>query len=346
MANCVAGVAFLLQHKVNVNAKDGLQGGTALGGAALRGHVECAKLLLDAKAEVDLPDQDDRTPLFTAAENNFTRTVNLLLEHKANAKARDRFGRTPIDACTLAWLRDRLLHSTCEPAPPAPLAPIPPNLMSLECDSSRNESSGGPFRLPAAVLSHLLSFLDTHTLARHVFPVCKAFRARSTDAKLYTDLKFTSSCDAATAKRLVELAGPHLQSLTLTHDEVLPVVARRASPARLRLLDTPLSNPRKFRLLAQFVIEWQKRRLLSTEASLCSLAITTQIMSKTLVQRMNKAQLVLKREEITIDDFATGTWYACQETRMIRPCACYDKLHSSCVKCRGMCLALRNRRKR
>lgn len=74
---------------------------TPLGEACRRGNLECARLLLEAKASVNgnssmsCPDTGSYTPLMLAAQSS--EMVKLLLSHKADPNARDRNGRTALD---------------------------------------------------------------------------------------------------------------------------------------------------------------------------------------------------------------------------------------------------------
>ena len=56
--------------------------------AALKGHTETVKLLLENKADVNACRTDDgATPLYIAAHKGHTETVKLLLENKADVNA-------------------------------------------------------------------------------------------------------------------------------------------------------------------------------------------------------------------------------------------------------------------
>ena len=60
-------------------------------------HVECVRLLLKHKADVEIRDPTGNTPLFDACEYSDEPTcARLLLENNANANALNRFGETPL----------------------------------------------------------------------------------------------------------------------------------------------------------------------------------------------------------------------------------------------------------
>ena len=66
--------------------------------AAREGHVEVARLLLDAGSEVNAVDKNDITPLFMAISNNRIPMARFLIERGANINAKDWYGRTPLFA--------------------------------------------------------------------------------------------------------------------------------------------------------------------------------------------------------------------------------------------------------
>lgn len=77
-----------------VNARDE-KGRTALHFACGMVPADCARLLLDAGADVHARDKDGYTPLHMAAGYGRCNCVKLLLDHGANVFARERAGRTP-----------------------------------------------------------------------------------------------------------------------------------------------------------------------------------------------------------------------------------------------------------
>jgi uncharacterized protein len=66
--------------------------------AAREGHVETARLLLDAGASVKDVDKNDITPLFMAISNNHIDMARFLMERGADIHAKDWYGRTPLFA--------------------------------------------------------------------------------------------------------------------------------------------------------------------------------------------------------------------------------------------------------
>lgn len=64
--------------------------------AALYGHTEIVKLLLDAGADKDGLSVSGRTPLHLAARDGYTDIVKLLLKAKANVYVNDKEGKTPL----------------------------------------------------------------------------------------------------------------------------------------------------------------------------------------------------------------------------------------------------------
>ncbi|GLC39901.1 Signal recognition particle 43 kDa protein, chloroplastic [Pleodorina starrii] len=83
----VGGARELLPHVVDENRRSALHFSAALGSA------ECAKLLVEAGAEVDLQDREGFTPLHMAAGYMHTSTMAVLLEAGANPEIRDNTGR-------------------------------------------------------------------------------------------------------------------------------------------------------------------------------------------------------------------------------------------------------------
>lgn len=64
--------------------------------AARDGKLEPAKLLVEAKANVNQPDANSISPLLMAITNNHVDVAKLLLENGADPKAADVWGRTPL----------------------------------------------------------------------------------------------------------------------------------------------------------------------------------------------------------------------------------------------------------
>jgi ankyrin repeat protein len=66
--------------------------------AAREGHIESARLLLDAGANINEVDQNDIGPLLMAISNNRIDMARFLVERGANIHAADWYGRTPLVA--------------------------------------------------------------------------------------------------------------------------------------------------------------------------------------------------------------------------------------------------------
>ena len=64
--------------------------------AALNGHIEVAKFLVEQHAEVDTTHKDGLTPLHTAAQNGHIEVVKFLVEQHADVNAKDQDGWTPL----------------------------------------------------------------------------------------------------------------------------------------------------------------------------------------------------------------------------------------------------------
>jgi ankyrin repeat protein len=71
---------------------------TALMYAAREGHIDAARLLLDAGSPVNDVDKNDITPLFMAIGNNHIDMARFLIDRGANINAVDWYGRTPLFA--------------------------------------------------------------------------------------------------------------------------------------------------------------------------------------------------------------------------------------------------------
>ena len=92
-------VKVLLDNKADVNVSRPTDGATPLYIAAQNGHTEVVKLLLDHEADVNVSRHTDgATPLYVAAENGHTEVVKLLLDKNADASTNCQPGGKPIDA--------------------------------------------------------------------------------------------------------------------------------------------------------------------------------------------------------------------------------------------------------
>uniref|UniRef100_A0A7R9WM54 Uncharacterized protein n=1 Tax=Craspedostauros australis TaxID=1486917 RepID=A0A7R9WM54_9STRA len=89
-------VAQLLQQgdSIDINAR-GYLGATAVCRAARRGHTAALKLLIEAGADLDIPNDKMQYPLHFAAFKEMPDAVNSLLDGGANGCVLDRKGRIP-----------------------------------------------------------------------------------------------------------------------------------------------------------------------------------------------------------------------------------------------------------
>jgi len=96
---CVSMVRYILERvdEAHVNHRSNTTQVSALGDAALRGHAQVVRLLLQHRALVDVQRTDGKTPLHCAAEQGHSQCVALLLEAGACPLARDQNGHQPAD---------------------------------------------------------------------------------------------------------------------------------------------------------------------------------------------------------------------------------------------------------
>uniref|UniRef100_A0A0G4ICY2 Uncharacterized protein n=1 Tax=Chromera velia CCMP2878 TaxID=1169474 RepID=A0A0G4ICY2_9ALVE len=88
-------VRLLVDAKANVDMQD-KNGQTALILVSCKGHADIVRLLVDAKANVDMQDKNGKTALFLASENRHTDIVRLLVDAKANVDMQDKNGKTAL----------------------------------------------------------------------------------------------------------------------------------------------------------------------------------------------------------------------------------------------------------
>merc|ERR1711937_551448 len=84
----------LLKAGVDANTR-GFLGATAISRAARRGHSEVLTMLLEHRADPDIPNDKLQYPLHFAAFKMKPHAVQILLENGANPLVLDRKGRTP-----------------------------------------------------------------------------------------------------------------------------------------------------------------------------------------------------------------------------------------------------------
>jgi quinoprotein dehydrogenase-associated probable ABC transporter substrate-binding protein len=96
VANDIGRVRYLVEHaSAKVNSRDG-EGNTPLINAIRFGFIPLAAYLLDHKAQVDMSDRGDWTPMMFAAWNDRDDVVKLLAEHSAKLEAVDHDGLTAL----------------------------------------------------------------------------------------------------------------------------------------------------------------------------------------------------------------------------------------------------------
>ena len=94
--NLLSALSSTLHQDIEVDVKDE-DGRTPLSCAAAAGHEAAVRLLLEQDIEVDSRDKDGRTPLLWAAGNGHENIVRLLVEQGAvDIHSKDNLGRTPL----------------------------------------------------------------------------------------------------------------------------------------------------------------------------------------------------------------------------------------------------------
>jgi hypothetical protein len=78
---------LLIDHKADIHAKTN-SGNFSLYGASQRGHLGCVKLLVQHRADVNCQDNDGWTPLMNSAFNDRLTMAQYLLEQKADVHLR------------------------------------------------------------------------------------------------------------------------------------------------------------------------------------------------------------------------------------------------------------------
>jgi len=95
---------LLLDHSASIHLRN-KKGQTPLHLASRRGLSDVVAFLLKSGADVDLQDNDDKTPLLCASEDSGNVAVpQLLLDHGANVNVRDKNGQTPLHLASRRWL--------------------------------------------------------------------------------------------------------------------------------------------------------------------------------------------------------------------------------------------------
>ena len=99
----LAAVKQALTDGADPSAMDPQSGSTMLATAALMGHTEIVKLLLEHGADVNTKSRDGGTALHAAAFLGRIETVKFLLEKGADANLRSNIGGTAMDGAKLDW---------------------------------------------------------------------------------------------------------------------------------------------------------------------------------------------------------------------------------------------------
>ena len=109
----VAAMRLLIQYGAKINTRTvsvrmtaqlkkydhinfAISGKTPLYAAAFGGHVESAKLLIEAGANLEIADENGCTPLYVAVEEGHTAVVELLINAGANIEAANTYGNMPL----------------------------------------------------------------------------------------------------------------------------------------------------------------------------------------------------------------------------------------------------------
>eukprot|EP00439_Symbiodinium_sp_Y106_P031895 s2259_g3.t2 len=103
--NQVKAVKLLVHARANVNLADG-RGETPLVVAVKSGQVALIQLLVEGRVDVNKAQRNGLTPLFAAAECGFLDVVKLLLKAEADLSLADNAGQTPISVAVERGFRD------------------------------------------------------------------------------------------------------------------------------------------------------------------------------------------------------------------------------------------------
>lgn len=122
----VAWLSFLLAKGANPNQRDG-GGNTALMLAAQLGFAEGLALLIDRRAQVDLPNSSGETPLIRAVQNRDIATVRTLLAAGANPNKADTASGLTARQYAERDMRSLAIVKAIDEAKPKPKASFGPN---------------------------------------------------------------------------------------------------------------------------------------------------------------------------------------------------------------------------
>jgi ankyrin repeat protein len=91
-------VRFLIvEHSQDVNARGFKKNETPLHTALRRGHVDVAQLLLEHGADAEARNKSETTPLILASQGGFVEVSRVLLERGADTEARDEYHWNPLE---------------------------------------------------------------------------------------------------------------------------------------------------------------------------------------------------------------------------------------------------------
>jgi uncharacterized protein len=122
----VAWLSFLLAKGANPNQRDG-SGNTALMLAAQLGFAEGLALLIDRRAQVDLPNSSGETPLIRAVQNRDIAIVRTLLAAGANPNKADTASGLTARQYAERDMRSLAIVKAIDEAKPKPKASFGPN---------------------------------------------------------------------------------------------------------------------------------------------------------------------------------------------------------------------------
>jgi ankyrin repeat protein len=94
--SCGTGCKLLIAKGADVNAHEQKYGNTPLHGAANKGHVDVANMLIAKGANVNVRDQGGATPLHGAANYGHVAVAELLIAKGADVHAKNQYDDTPL----------------------------------------------------------------------------------------------------------------------------------------------------------------------------------------------------------------------------------------------------------
>jgi ankyrin repeat protein len=98
-------VSDLIVLGANLDWQDEEYDETTLHVAARFGEIEIAQMLIDAKADLNLQDEDGETPLHLAAFNGYEEIVRMLIDAGTKLNVQNEDGNTPLHYAVINWHR-------------------------------------------------------------------------------------------------------------------------------------------------------------------------------------------------------------------------------------------------